>query len=381
LLPKAAEEPAKASLRLLLRKALLTVDAAEALLSTSQLSCGAERGLACAHAGLLPKLPQARKGLAELGACAVELACLLPEDAAKLLLRTKALLSGLAHLLSETLLGRKLLPCGGLEELAVALACRQPLLSGRASHACKLLLGAKALGCGLAKLAGKALLGRETLLSFGAKLTSQSLLRPKALGTGGAEASCLGCLCRKALGLGLPEGRRETLLSPELLASQPGKPGGRCALCLALASELTHGRLLGLLEAARAQCADGLPKTPPKSALALSGAQASPGAECGLAAPGDVAGAGRDVLLRTALQDVGNRLLDHRLFKGIHEGLCAGARVEAPSGAAEEPSGLAQGAAELASCLLRETLHVGEACAKAPSGRTGHAELLPEACL
>lgn len=380
LLAKPAQESAVAGLCAQLLGALLAVHAAEGLLPTSQELARTERGLACAHACLLPKLTEAREGLAELGACAVELACLLPKDATKLLLRTEALLGSLAHLLGEALLGCKLLTSGGLEELAVALACCQPLLGGRAGHACELLLGAKALGCGLAKLAGKALLSREPLLGFGAKLARQGLLSPKALGTGGAEAPCLGCLCRKALGLGLPEGRSETLLGPELLASQAGETGGRCPLCLALASELAHGRLLSLLEASRAQCADGLPKAPPKGALALSGAQASSGAECRLAAPGDVAGAGCDILLRTALQDVGNRLLDHRFFVGVHEG-AGHAGIEAPGGAAEEPSRLAQGPTKLASCLLREALHAREACTKAARSRAGHAELLPEACL
>lgn len=60
MLPKAAEEPAKACLSLLLRKALLAVDAAEGLLPTGQELARAERGLACAHARLLPKLTEAR---------------------------------------------------------------------------------------------------------------------------------------------------------------------------------------------------------------------------------------------------------------------------------------------------------------------------------
>ena len=73
-------------------------------------------------------------------------------------------------------------------------------------------------------------------------------------------------------------------------------------------------------------------------------------------------------------------MLDHGLFIGVHEG-AGHAGVEAPGGPAEEPSGLTQGPAKLASCLLRETLYVGEACAKAARGRPGHAELLPETAL
>jgi len=358
LLAKATEEPTKACLGLLLGQALLAVNSAEALLSSSELPGRAESRLPCAHARLLPELPKTREGLAKLGACAVEGACLLPEDAAKLLLRTEALLGSLAHLLGQALLSCKLLPCRGLQELAVALTCRQALLSGRAGHACKLLLGAKALGCGLAKLTGEGLLCREALLGFGTELPCEGLLGPKALGAGSAKAASLSRFGSKTLGLGLTEGRSKALLGPELLASQAGEAGCRRALCLTLAGKLAHGRLLGLLEAARAQCADGLPKTTAQGALALSGAQASPGAECGLAAASDVTGAGRDILLRAALQDVGNRLLDHSLFKRVHEG-AGHAGVKAPSRAAEEPSRLAQGPAKLASCLLGAALHVG----------------------
>ena len=166
LLPKAAKEPAKACLGLLLGQALLAIDAAEALLGARKLSGRAESRLPCAHARLLPELPKTREGLAKLGACAVKGACLLPEDAAKLLLRTEALLGSLPHLLGQALLCCKLLPCRGLQELAVALTCCQALLSGRAGHACKLLLGTKSLGCGLAKLSGKTLLSRKTLLGL-----------------------------------------------------------------------------------------------------------------------------------------------------------------------------------------------------------------------
>lgn len=131
---------------MLLRKPLLAVEPTKGLLATSQDLARAERGLSSAGPSLLPKLPEPREGLAELGACAVELACLLPKDATKLLLRPEALLGRLAHLLSQTLLCCQLLPCRGLQELAVALAGSQALLSGRASHASQLLLGAKALG-------------------------------------------------------------------------------------------------------------------------------------------------------------------------------------------------------------------------------------------
>jgi len=51
-------------------------------------------------------------------------------------------------------------------------------------------------------------------------------------------------------------------------------------------------------------------------------------------------------------------LLDHSLFKRVHEG-AGHAGVKAPSRAAEEPSRLAQGPAKLASCLLGAALHVG----------------------
>ena len=98
------------------------------------------------------------------------------------------------------------------------------------------------------------------------------MLGAKALGAGSAKAASLSRFGSKTLGLGLTEGRSKALLGPELLASQAGKARGCCTLCLALASKLAHGRLLGLLEAARAQCADGLPKTTAQGALALSGA-------------------------------------------------------------------------------------------------------------
>ena len=73
-MPKAAQESAIARLGLLLRKPLLAVEPAKGLLATSQDLARAERGLSGASPGLLPKLPEPRKGLAELGACAVELA-------------------------------------------------------------------------------------------------------------------------------------------------------------------------------------------------------------------------------------------------------------------------------------------------------------------
>ena len=45
------------------------------------------------------------------------------------------------------------------------------------------------------------------------------------------------------------------------------------------------------------------------------------------------------------------------------------------------PGGLAEGSAKLTSCLLGPALNVGQAFAKAPRRRAGHAELLPQACL
>jgi len=163
----------------------------------------------------------------------------------------------------------------------------------------------------------------------------------------------------------------------------PGKAGQArcgCALCLALASELAHGRLLGLLEAARADPGKGLGEASPERALALLGAQASPGAECGLTAPGDVASPSSDVLLGAALKDVLHGLLNHALLKRVVE-LAGHERVEGPSCAADQARGLAQGPAELASCLLSPALHVGQALAKAAGGCAGHAELLPDAAL
>jgi hypothetical protein len=386
------------------------------LLGPSQLASGTERGLACAHACLLPKLAQARKGLAELGACPVELACLLPKDAAKLLLRPEALLSSLAHLLGKALLGCELLPGGRLKHLTVALPRGQALLRRRAGHACQLLLGAKALSCGLAELAGKGLLGCKSLLGFGAKLpghclrcpellgasladttglsglcavhllslgaklSSQSLLRAKALCPGLSEAAGHGRLGRKALGLGLPHGRCQALLSPELLTGKTGETGSGGALSLTLAGELAHGRLLGPLEAARADSGQGLTKAAPQGLLALSGAQASSGAECGLTAPGDVTGAGCDVLLCPAFKDVLHGLLDHALLKGVVK-LPGHAGVKAASSAAQEAGGFAQGAAKLTSCLLGHALDPGQAAAELAGCAPGHAELLPKAAL
>jgi hypothetical protein len=140
----------------------------------------------------LAQQPEARHGLAKLRAGAVELASLLAKHAAKLLLRAEALLGSLAHLLGQALLCCKLLPCRGLQELAVALAGCKALLSSCACHACKLLLGAKALGCGLAKLGGKALLCCKALLRFRTELPCKGLLGPELL-----RASC-----PKAPGLG-----------------------------------------------------------------------------------------------------------------------------------------------------------------------------------
>jgi len=124
LLTEAAEEPTKACLGLLLRKPLLAVNAAQALLGPGKLPGRAERSLSGSGPGLLAQQPEARHGLAKLRAGAVELASLLAKHAAKLLLRAEALLGSLAHLLGQALLCCKLLPCRGLQELAIALACR-----------------------------------------------------------------------------------------------------------------------------------------------------------------------------------------------------------------------------------------------------------------
>ena len=133
---------------------------------------------------------------------------------------------------------------------------------------------------------------------------------------------------------------------------------------------------MSLLEAARADPGEGLCKASPKRTLALLGAQASPGAECGLTAPGDVASPSSDVLLGAALKDVLHGLLNHALLKGVVE-LLGHARVEGARGAADQASRLAQGAAKLPSCLLGSTLHISQALAKAPRSRPSHAELLP----
>jgi len=112
LLPKAAQEAAVAGLCAKTLRTLLAVNAAKSLLCARKLSGRAERSLAGLHASLLPELPQAREGLAKLGASAVKLACLLSEHSAQLLLSSEALLGSLAHLLGQALLSCKLLPGG-----------------------------------------------------------------------------------------------------------------------------------------------------------------------------------------------------------------------------------------------------------------------------
>jgi len=271
LLTKAAQEAAKACLAGELLRTLLAVDVAEGLLACRKLPGRAKRCLTSLGAGCLTCLAETEQLLPELRVCAVELARLLPEQVAQLLTRRQGLLGALPEPCGQGLLGAKLLPGRGLEELAVALAGCQPLLGGRAAHPCKLLLRTETLCCGLAKLPGQALLGREALLCFGPELPGQGLLGPELLSASCPKASGLGGLCREALGFGLPEGRGQALLSPELLPGEAGQARGGCALCLTLARELAHGRLLGALEAACADPGQGLAETPPKRTLALSG--------------------------------------------------------------------------------------------------------------
>jgi len=196
LLPEAAQEAAKACLPGELLGALLAVDVAEGLLPCRELPGRAKRCLTSLGARCLPRLAETEQLLPELRVGAVELARLLPEHVAQLLTRRQGLLSALPEACGQGLLGAKLLPGRGLEELAVALAGCQPLLGGRAAHPCKLLLRTEALCCGLAKLPGQALLGGQALLCFGPELPGQGLLGPELLSASCPKASGLGRLRR-----------------------------------------------------------------------------------------------------------------------------------------------------------------------------------------
>ena len=130
------------------------------------------------------------------------------------------------------------------QEAAIAGACAKLLRALLAVEPAKGLLGT----CQLARRSERGLAG--THLSPGADLAEPKDRLPSTR-TGGVTLPC-----------GLAKLASERGLSTQLGPGEACKLAGRSALLLLLASELAHGPLLGLLEAARSQCANGLAKAP-----------------------------------------------------------------------------------------------------------------------